>query len=152
MAKKGIKVEEETKDIILDEAPVLETPVEETTEEIIEEVESTEIQENEEKVESAEEEVTEEETEEEITEVIENEETTEEVTEIKLDEAPVEVIDLNNNPVSLKAVGDPVVPKGFVPNINKGEVNTLGCKDGRTYKVISKGVGMYCDNGKTFKI
>lgn len=134
MAKKGIKVEEETKDIILDEAPVLETPVEETTEEIIEEVESTEIQENEEKVESAEEEVTEEE------------------TEIKLDEAPVEVIDLNNNPVSLKAVGDPVVPKGFVPNINKGEVNTLGCKDGRTYKVISKGVGMYCDNGKTFKI
>ena len=134
MAKKGIKVEEETKDIILDEAPVLETPVEETTEEIIEEVESTEIQENEEKVESAEEEVTEEE------------------TEIKLDEAPVEVIDLNNNPVSLKAVGDPAVPKGFVPNINKGEVNTLGCKDGRTYKVISKGVGMYCDNGKTFKI
>lgn len=134
MAKKGIKVEEETKDIILDEAPVLETPVEETTEEIIEEVESTEIQENEEKVESAEEEITEEE------------------TEIKLDEAPVEVIDLNNNPVSLKAVGDHVVPKGFVPNINKGEVNTLGCKDGRTYKVISKGVGMYCDNGKTFKI
>lgn len=134
MAKKVIKVEEETKDIILDEAPVLETPVEETTEEIIEEVESTEIQENEEKVESAEEEVTEEE------------------TEIKLDEAPVEVIDLNNNPVSLKAVGDPAVPKGFVPNINKGEVNTLGCKDGRTYKVISKGVGMYCDNGKTFKI
>lgn len=107
MAKKGIKVEEETKDIILDEAPVLETPVEETTEE---------------------------------------------ETEIKLDEAPVEVIDLNNNPVSLKAVGDPVVPKGFVPNINKGEVNTLGCKDGRIYKVISKGVGMYCDNGKTFKI
>lgn len=134
MTKKGIKVEEETKDIILDEAPVLETPVEETTEEIIEEVESTEIQENEEKVESAEEEVTEEE------------------TEIKLDKAPVEVIDLNNNPVSLKAVDDPVVPKGFVPNINKGEVNTLGCKDGRTYKVISKGVGMYCDNGKTFKI
>jgi len=76
----------------------------------------------------------------------------EKTKDIILDEAPVEVIDLNNNPVSLKAVGDPVVPKGFVPNINKGEVNTLGCKDGRTYKVISKGVGMYCDNGKTFKI
>ena len=137
MAKKGIKVEKETKDIILDEAPVLETPVEETTEEIIEEVESTEIQENEKEVESVEEEA---------------EEETKEETEIKLDEAPVEVIDLNNNPVSLKAVGDPAVPKGFVPNINKGEVNTLGCKDGRIYKVISKGVGMYCDNGKTFKI
>jgi hypothetical protein len=122
---------EENQEIKLDEAPV-------DNEETKEETENTDS------------------TEEEIgDEVPEEENLEEENQEIKLDEAPeedIEVIDMNNKPVSLLAKGDVTAPRGFIPVPNKTKIGEFGCCNGRTFQVIGKDVAVWCDNGKQFSL
>lgn len=75
--------------------------------------------------------------------------------EIKLDtvKEKVEVIDMNNTPVSLLAKGDFTAPRGFIPNaINKSKIGDYGCLNGRTYQIVSKDTAIWCDNGKQFAL
>ena len=75
--------------------------------------------------------------------------------EIKLDEAleeDIEVINMNDKPVSLLAKGDVTAPRGFVPVPNKTKIGEFGCSNGRTFQVIGKDVAVWCDNGKQFSL
>ena len=129
---------EENQEIKLDEAPV-------DNEETNEETENTD---------STEEEIGDEVPEEEIKD-LEEENLEEENQEIKLDEAPeedIEVIDMNDKPVSLLAKGDVTAPRGFVPVPNKTKIGEFGCCNGRTFQVIGKDVAVWCDNGKQFSL
>ena len=129
---------EENQEIKLDEAPV-------DNEETKEETENTD---------STEEEIGDEVPEEE-TKDLEEENLEEENQEIKLDEAPeedIEVIDMNNNEVSLLAKGDVTAPRGFVPTFNKTKIGEYGCFKGRTFQIVGKDVAVWCDNGKQFSL
>ena len=86
---------------------------------------------------------------------LEEESNEEENQEIKLDEAPeedIEVIDMNNNEVSLLAKGDVTAPRGFVPTFNKTKIGEYGCFKGRTFQIVGKDVAVWCDNGKQFSL
>ena len=125
---------EENQEIKLDEAPVDN-----------EETENTD---------STEEEIGDEVPEEE-TKDLKEENLEEENQEIKLDEAPeedIEVINMNDKPVSLLAKGDVTAPRGFVPVPNKTKIGEFGCSNGRTFQVIGKDIAVWCDNGKQFSL
>lgn len=78
----------------------------------------------------------------------------EKAEEIKLDEVKeeIQVIDMNNNPVSLLATGDISAPRGFVPTPTKTKIGEYNCLNGRTYQITSKDTAMWCDNGKVFAL
>ena len=75
-------------------------------------------------------------------------ESVKEVTNVVNEE--VEVIGFDNKPVSLLAKGDDKAPKGFVPVFEKTKVGKFGCYNGRTFQVLNKETGLWCDNGKQF--
>lgn len=67
----------------------------------------------------------------------------------------VDVIDLNNRPVSKSVNKESVeIDKRFVnikpitPIQNKS--NTIPMRNGRVYKNLGNGIGMYTDTGETF--
>ena len=64
----------------------------------------------------------------------------------------VEVIGFDNKPVSLLAKGDDKAPKGFVPIFEKTNVGEFGCYNGRTFQVLSKDTGLWCDNCRQFSL
>lgn len=114
----------------------------ETDEEIIED---TQIQEEQEDAE--EEETTE--TDEEVKEVEETEE--EETTEIETNE----VLDLDNKPINEDVIKESEeVPANFVPAIpvQKASEEKIKVKNGRVYKELKNGIGIFADTGETFKI
>lgn len=78
----------------------------------------------------------------------------EKAEEIKLDEVKeeIQVIDMNNNPVSLLATGDISAPRGFVPTPTKTKIGEYNCLNGRTYQITGKDTAMWCDNGKVFAL
>lgn len=89
---------------------------------------------------------------EETKEETENTESTEEEIGDEVPEEDIEVIDMNNKPVSLLAKGDVTAPRGFVPVPNKTKIGEFGCCNGRTFQVIGKDVAVWCDNGKQFSL
>lgn len=108
--------------------------IEETVEE--KEIETT-IEENDEVVEKTDDEV-----------VSENiEETVEEIKTISLDNEPI-------SPIVSKETEE--IPRGFVEikKVNSKKPNKTGLNsyNGRIYKIIADGVGMWTDNGTTFAI
>lgn len=84
------------------------------------------------------------------------EEKPEEITldEVKPDEElpPIDVIDMNNNPINNDAIGDVEVPQGFAPIPVNEKIGTMGNYNGRLYKVINKTHGIWCDNGAAFPL
>nr|DAW34350.1 MAG TPA: hypothetical protein [Caudoviricetes sp.] len=82
------------------------------------------------------------------------EETTNEVEE-KADEK-VEVMSLDNTPVDPIVVenDDEIIPNKFVPTPKVAKQNNkkLMVHNGRVYKVLNNGRGMYADNGETFNL
>ena len=119
--------------------------------------ESTDIEEAEENQEDITEDKPEEsKTDEEESPVNDEEEKPEEITldEVKPDEElpPIDVIDMNNQPINNDAIGDVEVPQGFAPMPKNEKIGTMGNYNGRLYKVINKTHGIWCDNGAAFPL
>ena len=75
--------------------------------------------------------------------------------EDKQDDKDIDRISLDNQPVSpLISNDDEVVPKNFVPvqRTTKPKQARLNVHNGRVYKVLSNGRGMWADNGETFSL
>lgn len=91
-------------------------------------------------------------------EVVEEEkEDTDETEEKKEnnDDENIDIVSLDNQPVSpLISNEDEVVPKNFVPvqRTTKPKQAKLNVHNGRVYKVLSNGRGMWADNGETFSL
>lgn len=70
-------------------------------------------------------------------------------------EEQVEVISLDNVPVDPIVVenDDEIIPNNFIPT-KKTTKNKKGLlvHNGRIYKVLNNGRGMYADNGETFNL
>lgn len=68
----------------------------------------------------------------------------------------VEVMSLDNAPVDPIVVenDDEVIPNNFVPTPKVAKTNSkkLLVHNGRVYKVLNNGRGMYADNGETFNL
>ena len=65
------------------------------------------------------------------------------------------IISLDNAPVSpLIQSEDEIIPKNFVkvPPKKPTIENKIKLRNGRVYKVVGNGYGMYADNGETFRI
>lgn len=77
------------------------------------------------------------------------------VKEEKADEQ-VEVMSLDNAPVDPIIVenDDEIIPNKFVPTPKVAKQNNkkLMVHNGRVYKVLNNGRGMYADNGETFNL
>ena len=75
--------------------------------------------------------------------------------EDKQDDENIDRVSLDNQPVSpLISNDDEVVPKNFVPvqRTTKPKQAKLNVHNGRVYKVLSNGRGMWADNGETFSL
>ena len=86
-----------------------------------------------------------------------NDDETDEETddEDKQDDKDIDRVFLDNQPVSpLISNDDEVVPKNFVPvqRTTKPKQAKLNVHNGRVYKVLSNGRGMWADNGETFSL
>ena len=86
-----------------------------------------------------------------------NDDETDEETddEDKQDDKDIDRVFLDNQPVSpLISNDDEVVPKNFVPvqRTTKPKQARLNVHNGRVYKVLSNGRGMWADNGETFSL
>lgn len=67
------------------------------------------------------------------------------VKEVKLDEVP-------KKPIKLET--EEVIPTGFVKEVPAPVTNDSKIKihNGRVYKELKNGIGMYADTGETFKL
>lgn len=75
--------------------------------------------------------------------------------EDKQDDKDIDRVSLDNQPVSpIVSNDDEVVPKNFVPvqRATKPKQARLNVHNGRVYKVLSNGRGMWADNGETFSL
>lgn len=75
----------------------------------------------------------------------------EETTETDINE----VLDLDNKPINEDVIKESEeVPVGFVPPIPVVEKTkeTLKVRNGRVYKELKNGIGIFADTGETFKI
>lgn len=68
----------------------------------------------------------------------------------------IEIMSLDNKPISNEVVKEPTnIPDKFVnvkPQKPISSNNTIKVRNGRVYKDLGNGIGMYADNGKTFQI
>ena len=79
------------------------------------------------------------------------EEIKEEATEV-VEETPVEEVPTEAELPKVE-FNEEVAPKGYstiIPHVK--ENNPLKMKDGRVYKEIGNGLGMFLDNGQTFRL
>ena len=75
--------------------------------------------------------------------------------EDKQDDENIDIVSLDNQPVSpLISNDDEVVPKNFVPvqRATKPKQARLNVHNGRVYKVLSNGRGMWADKGETYSL
>lgn len=77
---------------------------------------------------------------------VKEEKTDEQVEVMSLDNAPVDPIIVEND--------DEIIPNKFVPTPKVAKQNNkkLMVHNGRVYKVLNNGRGMYADNGETFNL
>lgn len=68
----------------------------------------------------------------------------------------IEVMSLDNKPISNEVINEPInIPDKFVnvkPQKPVSTNNTINVRNGRVYKDLGNGIGMYSDTGETFKI
>lgn len=85
----------------------------------------------------------------------EKENNDDETNEDKQDDKDIDRVSLDNQPVSpIVSNDDEVVPKNFVSvqRATKPKQARLNVHNGRVYKVLSNGRGMWADNGETFSL
>ena len=75
--------------------------------------------------------------------------------EITIEKENIEVMSLDNKPINKEVLKEPAnIPDKFV-KIQQVEVkhkNAIKVKNGRVYKELGNGFGMYSDDGSVFKI
>lgn len=71
-------------------------------------------------------------------------------------EKNIEVMSLNNKPISNEVVKEPTnIPDKFVnvkPQKPVPSNNTINVRNGRVYKDLGNGIGMYANDGQTFRM
>ena len=74
--------------------------------------------------------------------------------EIPIEKENIEIMSLDNKPVNKDVIKDPViVPDKFVKIPKRVEhTKSINVRNGRVYKDLGNGYGMYADDGTTFKI
>lgn len=68
----------------------------------------------------------------------------------------IEVISLDNKPINNEVTKEPInIPNKFInipPQKPTTNENKIKIHNGRVYKDVGNGYGMYADNGETFRI
>ena len=74
--------------------------------------------------------------------------------EIPIEKENIEIMSLDNKPVNKDVIKEPVnVPDKFVKIPKRVEhTKTINVRNGRVYKELGNGYGMYSDDGSIFKI
>ena len=72
----------------------------------------------------------------------------------KIKKENIEIMSLDNKPINKEAIKEPVnVPDKFVKIPKRAEhTKTINVRNGRVYKEIGNGYGIYSDDGSIFKI
>ena len=75
-------------------------------------------------------------------------------TETSIEKENIEIISLDNKPVNKDVIKEPVnVPDKFVKIPKRVEhTKTINVRNGRVYKELGNGYGVYSDDGSVFKI
>lgn len=74
--------------------------------------------------------------------------------EIPIEKENIEIMSLDNKPINKDVIKEPVnVSDKFVKIPKRVEhTKTINVRNGRVYKDLGNGYGMYADDGTTFKI
>ena len=74
--------------------------------------------------------------------------------EIPVEKENIEIMSLDNKPINKDVIKEPVnIPDKFVKIPKRVEhTKTINVRNGRVYKDLGNGYGMYADDGTTFKI
>lgn len=74
--------------------------------------------------------------------------------EIPIEKENVEIMSLDNKPISKEVIKEPVnVPDKFVKIPKRVEhTKSINVRNGRVYKELGNGYGVYSDDGSVFKI
>lgn len=74
--------------------------------------------------------------------------------ETPIEKENIEIMSLDNKPINEEVVKEPVnVPDKFVKIPKRVEhTKTINVRNGRVYRELGNGYGMYADDGTTFKI
>ena len=74
--------------------------------------------------------------------------------EIPIEKENIEIMSLDNNPINKDVIKEPVnIHDKFVKIPKRVEhTKTINVRNGRVYKDLGNGYGMYADDGTTFKI
>lgn len=74
--------------------------------------------------------------------------------EIPIEKENIEIMSLDNKPVNKEVIKEPVnVPEKFVKIPKRVEhTKTINVRNGRVYKELGNGYGVYSDDGSVFKI
>ena len=72
----------------------------------------------------------------------------------KIKKENIEIMSLDNKPINEDVIKEPVnIPDKFVKMPKRIEhTKSINVKDGRVYKELGNGYGMYSDDGTVFKI
>lgn len=74
--------------------------------------------------------------------------------EIPIEKENIEIMSLDNKPINKEVIKEPVnVPDKFVKIPKKVEhTKTINVRNGRVYKELGNGMGMFSDTGEVFRI
>lgn len=75
-------------------------------------------------------------------------------TETSIKKENIEIMSLDNKPINKEVIKEPVnVPDKFVKMPKRIEhTKTINVRNGRVYKELGNGYGVYSDDGSVFKI
>ena len=77
-------------------------------------------------------------------------------SETPIEKENIEVMSLDNKPINNEVVKEPTnIPNKFInipPQKPTTNENKIKIHNGRVYKDVGNGYGMYADNGETFRI
>lgn len=74
--------------------------------------------------------------------------------ETSIEKENIEIMSLDNKPINKEVIKEPVnVPDKFVKIPKRAEhTKSINIRNGRVYKEIGNGYGVYSDDGSVFKI
>ena len=74
--------------------------------------------------------------------------------EIPIEKENIEIMSLDNKPINKEVIKEPVnIPDKFVKIPKRVEhTKTINVRNGRVYKELGNGYGVYSDDGSVFKI
>ena len=75
-------------------------------------------------------------------------------TETSIEKENIEIMSLDNKPINKEVIKEPTnIPDKFVKMPKRAEhTKTINVRNGRVYKELGNGYGMYSDDGSVFKI